>query len=70
MKSALGWQRRVSEAVMKGEIKDADQANYCTKWAITSAKHTGVRDLLAVVGQTYRFMEDLRILPPPAHRLP
>ena len=64
MKSALGWQRRVSEAVMKGEIKDADQANYCTKWAITSAKHTGVRDLLAVVGQTYRFMEDLRILPP------
>ena len=64
MKAALDWQRRVSEAVMKGDIKDPDQAHSCTRWAITSAKPTGVRDLLAMVGQTFRFMEDLKSLPP------
>ena len=62
MRAALAWQRQVSESVMRGKL-DSEQAQACTRWAITSAKPTGVRDLLAMVGQTYRFMKASGICP-------
>ena len=62
IETALDWQRRVSEAVIKGELA-SEHADACTKWAITSAKPAGVRDLLAMVGATYRYMEALGSVP-------
>ncbi len=62
IEEALDWQRRVSEAVIKGELA-SEHAEACTKWAITSAKPAGVRDLLAMVGATYRYMEALGSVP-------
>ena len=64
MESALDWQRRVSEEAMKGNPRvDAEHARECTKWAVTSAKAQGVRDLLNVVGATVGLLEARGMLP-------
>ena len=61
--SALEWQRRVTQAVIDNKLKQ-DQASFCTKHAVTSARPQGVRDLQAVCGRTYLHMLDHNIIPP------
>ena len=56
MSSALDWQRRVSEAVIKGDLH-ADQAGACTRHAVTSCKAAGIRELLGMLGASFRYMQ-------------
>ena len=62
IESALEWQRSVSQAVMSGKL-DEDHAKACTRWAITSAKPQGVRDLIGMVGSTVLYLDAMGALP-------
>ena len=62
MSTALDWQRRVSKAVMEGALADG-QAAACTRHAVTSCKAAGLRELLAVLGSAFTYMEENQLVP-------
>ena len=56
MSTALDWQRQVSQAVMEGAMPNG-QATSCTRHAVTSCAAGGIRELVAVLGTAFRYME-------------
>ena len=62
IQSALDWQKRVTAAVMAGTLPPG-HGQQCTKWAISSSRPAGVRDLLAMVGAMVQHLEELGKLP-------
>ena len=62
MSTALEWQRRVSKAVMEGALADG-QAAACTRHAVTSCKALGIRELVAVLGTAFTYMEANHLVP-------
>ena len=59
---ALAWQRSVTKAAARGELTPLD-AQTCTRWAVSSAKPAGLREMLGMVGVMYLHMKTHGILP-------
>ena len=60
--STLAWQTKVTEAVLRGQL-EPQQARLCTNWAVQSAKATGRKEALAMLGTIYLWMGTHGMLP-------
>ena len=62
VESALDWQGRVTKAEVGGKLQPG-HGQRCTRWAISSCRPAGVRDLLQMVGAIVQHLEGLGLLP-------
>ena len=63
IEAALAWQKRVTKAVMEQQLR-GDQAANCARWAVQSAKPSGLQNMLASIGPAAELMLKHGLMPP------